>query len=551
MGASPRSNAGLTLQKNMAHPKSNGMPKTRFHGYNSLMLSAYPKQETGTHMSLTDEQASLVEANFSGMESVSCVQAYAGTGKTHTLKEFAKKRSGQPILYLAFNKSMASEAQRKFEELLHVEAKTLHSLAYRFVGHKFRDRLGDIEIRDLLTTAKEAFPRADQYIGALAIKDWFNNWLSSAASTPRSFLRKALNDEALRCLDHGRIEPDRLIVEVENLWKIVQEGQPLEGKPCPFPHNAYLKMFQLMPPNLGYAYILVDEAQDITDCMIDIVMQQRAHKIFVGDGYQQIYAWNGAVNSLKKLEQEGARMFYLTRSFRCPEEVAALANPYLQLLGAPKPFVGCGEPRTTSTRAYLARTNAGIFEWGVKLLEETPNSRIHFLGGYTSYNFDVLADIASLLAGKRHQIKDKHITLFDSFDELAAYAEVGDMQLKARCNIVKVHGASVTPKLLNLKRRQTQENDADFTLSTGHKAKGAEWGSVSLGSDFIVIADVVAQAKNDEERVLVSREELHVLYVAITRSLGSLKMQKDYTLGPDLMREFQQLCSLGKIILAG
>lgn len=502
-------------------------------------------------MSLTDEQASLVQANFYGVESVSCVQAYAGTGKTHTLKEFAQKRPGHPILYLAFNKSMASEAQRKFETLKHVEAKTLHSLAYQFVGHKFRERLGDIEIRDLLTTAKEAFPRADQYLGALAIKDWFNNWLSSSASTPRSFLRKALTSDVLRQFDHDRIEPDTLLVEVENLWKIVQEGKILEGKPCPFPHNAYLKMFQLMPPNLGYAYILVDEAQDITDCMIDIVMQQRAHKIFVGDCYQQIYAWNGAVNSLKKLESEGARMFYLTRSFRCPENVAALANPYLQLLGAQKPFVGCSEPRRASTRAYLARTNAGIFEWGVKLLEAAPDSKIHFLGGYASYNFDMLADMASLLVGKRHQIKDKQIAVFDTFDELVGYADVGDMQLKARCNIVKAHGPSVTPKLYNLKRQQSHENEADFTLSTGHKAKGAEWGSVSLGSDFISITEVLAQAQESEEKIIIPREELHVLYVAITRSLGSLKMSKDYTLGPACVLEFQQLCNSGRIILAG
>lgn len=503
-------------------------------------------------MGLTDEQNAIIQASFPGKSSTSCVQAYAGTGKTHTLLEFAANRSDYPILYLAFNKSMASEAQRKFEGHRHVQAQTLHSLAYRFIGYRCKNRLGDIHIRSLLTTAQSAFPKSHQYGSAVILKTWFDLWLSSADSTPRAFIEKALDAGLSKTLAKARMDEGRLVREVETLWDHVLKGNQLGGSPCPFPHNAYLKLLQLNPPNLGYSYILIDEAQDITDCMIDLVMSQAGHKIFVGDSYQQIYAWNGAVNSLKKLEKDGAAMFYLTHSFRCPIEVAHIADAYLQLLGAPKPFHGCNVPRRGATdRAFLARTNAGVFEAGVKTLEGKPQAKIHFLGGYDSYNFDILLDMASLLQDKRHQIKDATLLEYGSFEALEEYAAAADMQLNARCKIVRRHGASVSPKLFSLRSRQSPVNIANITLATGHKSKGAEWAQVVLGDDFIDIGHIVGAVEEATESVSISREELHVLYVAITRALVSLKMTKDYTLTPQVITRFKQLCQSGKIILAG
>ena len=119
-----------------------------------------------------------------------------------------------------------------------------------------------------------------------------------------------------------------------SLWNAVVDGRTV------VPHNAYLKLFQLEKSILPFDIILVDEAQDITDAMIDIVFRQPAAKIFIGDPYQQIYAWNGAVNALEKIMVQGYPALYLSQSFRCPEPVAELANMYLQILGAEVPFRG-------------------------------------------------------------------------------------------------------------------------------------------------------------------------------------------------------------------
>lgn len=66
------------------------------------------------------------------------IEAGAGTGKTSTLILLAQStpRRGQ---YLAFNKAIVQEAGAKFPGS--VTCSTAHSLAFRAVGHQYRDRL--------------------------------------------------------------------------------------------------------------------------------------------------------------------------------------------------------------------------------------------------------------------------------------------------------------------------------------------------------------------------------------------------------------------------
>lgn len=56
----------------------------------------------------------------------------SGTGKTTTLVKYAEQRPHLRFLYIAFNKSVANEAQRRFPR--NVDCKTVHSLAYSSVG---------------------------------------------------------------------------------------------------------------------------------------------------------------------------------------------------------------------------------------------------------------------------------------------------------------------------------------------------------------------------------------------------------------------------------
>lgn len=85
----------------------------------------------------TDEQAQVIKAEF---DDFLVCNAFAGTGKTHTLVGFCKARPDARILYLAFNSSIKKEAESKFKELGNVTVKTTHGLAYSQYIQRYSER---------------------------------------------------------------------------------------------------------------------------------------------------------------------------------------------------------------------------------------------------------------------------------------------------------------------------------------------------------------------------------------------------------------------------
>lgn len=82
-------------------------------------------------MVLTDEQKRIVDLSKSmDKNEILAIQACAGSGKTSTLEEISLANPKQRFLYLAFNKSIATEAGERFPK--NVEAKTIHSLAFNY-----------------------------------------------------------------------------------------------------------------------------------------------------------------------------------------------------------------------------------------------------------------------------------------------------------------------------------------------------------------------------------------------------------------------------------
>ena len=88
-------------------------------------------------MELTGEQKSVINTNQDLV-----INAVAGSGKTTTLIEYARGRSANgKILYIAFNKTVKTEAILKFQQvgLNNVRVETAHSLAFDHII-KFSDR---------------------------------------------------------------------------------------------------------------------------------------------------------------------------------------------------------------------------------------------------------------------------------------------------------------------------------------------------------------------------------------------------------------------------
>src|SRR5882724_13525047 len=82
-------------------------------------------------MQLTSEQQAVLDNNCNLV-----INAVAGSGKTTTLIAYAKSRlPASRILYLAFNKTVKTEALQKFATagINNIKIETAHSLAFDFV----------------------------------------------------------------------------------------------------------------------------------------------------------------------------------------------------------------------------------------------------------------------------------------------------------------------------------------------------------------------------------------------------------------------------------
>ena len=82
-------------------------------------------------MQLTAEQQVILSTNHDLV-----INAVAGSGKTTTLIAYAKSRPvNSRILYLAFNKTVKTEALSKFAAagVQNVKVETAHSLAYDYI----------------------------------------------------------------------------------------------------------------------------------------------------------------------------------------------------------------------------------------------------------------------------------------------------------------------------------------------------------------------------------------------------------------------------------
>lgn len=225
-------------------------------------------------------------------------------------------------------------------------------------------------------------------------------------------------------------------------------------------HDGYLKMWQLSKPNLQDSFLhdvlMIDEGQDMNPAMLDIFQRQATTKIIVGDPWQQIYSFRGAVNALNQVA--ATTTFHLTQSFRFGPKIGFLANTCLEkLLGVKtQNLVGgkkldffrnseeiMGNIRAFKPIAIIGRSNLKVFDEVVKIICERSDRKLVptacFAGGLDSYKFDVLLDIFYRFKGEPEGLaKMKKYTGFNSFSALKYFAEsTADMELMSKINIVE------------------------------------------------------------------------------------------------------------------
>ncbi|XP_071960450.1 F-box DNA helicase 1-like [Antedon mediterranea] len=495
---------------------------------------------------MTQEQVAIVSYKLRPNEIVKII-AFAGTGKTSTLVHYTLRNPSMRFLYVAFNRAIKEHAVTLFPSS-NVECKTTHSLAYRDVGSRYRDKLSPSwNINNVVSVLQPEYKSYNHVNHPLYVR------AQIIIKTIKAFVASVDNKILLDHVPHfekeeggGRgtrrqINPERrktLYGEARDLWRRMCNPRDKEAR---ITHDVYLKLYQLSKPKLYYDCILIDEAQDLTPAQQDILLSQDCSKILVGDPHQQIYSFRGATNALQNIP--ATKVFHLTQSFRFGPEIAYVADCLLlqnskskkkkNVIGIEASGSVLGQ--VVGQIAVICRTNLCLFNELCKLTEQNQNVRIALVGGVKNYRFEQILDIHKLLLPKSdrtkpgNEINDKFISKFCNLSQLERYADsVDDLELLNRIAIVKTHHAKIPEHIKRIKSRvQDDLSLAEVVFSTAHKSKGLEFDSVKLTCDFV--AQVTMQIGFDGVQIRMIQQnipddELNLLYVALTRAKKRLKL---------------------------
>jgi len=474
-------------------------------GLGAVVRPSAPKRE------YSDEQLDVIHC----YDKLVVVDAFAGCGKTTTAVGYAEKRPEERILYLCLNAANAKEAQHRFQGLRNVTALTTHQVAWRAMKPAM-ERIArpwkPVLVMDQLGMRN---PRDARICMAIL----------------REFFSSSDNEILPKHADKIQIEQDLKDADVAAgvafaalAWKRMRD--PSDN--IKMPDDAYLKMFAMQAPKLPYTTVIFDEAQDANPVTLQILAgQQQMKMLCIGDRYQSIYAFRGAVNAMELLSN-GATRKHLAQTWRFGPEVASIANTILgDLRGETVSIRGMGKDATWNGDkvTMLSRTNAELF----RLAVPTRGEGIHWVTGVENYRLEQLNDAYHLFAREPSLIKDELMRRkFRSWTEFSDYAEdSGDSEARILTKIVEEFEHDV-PQLVEDIRANEVKNpaDASLTLTTAHRSKGLDWDFVQICDDFEVLEraeELLAEGRDSEVNV----QDVHLLYVAATRCKKAVRLNEE------------------------
>lgn len=448
------------------------------------------------------------------------INAYAGTGKTSTLVQIVKANPNVRFLYLAFNRAVKKEAESKFAK--NCKVYTLHGLAY---GLYARDYYG----RNLQSRLSMRWKNMD-YADYFGVTNTAHNRRSFIMYAARSLLRRFKNSgdfniqakhvDPEHVLDLQNKDMNKVVELAKKLWKLEQDPD----SEVPIDHDTYLKGFQLSRPQVDICdVVLLDEAQDTNPVVQSIIEDLNTRLVLVGDSFQAIYQWRGAVNSMERMKGE-CKTLWLTKSFRFGDEIATLASKILKMLDPETPtLVGNSDVPSVITsipsgekQTILFRTNAELARNALELI--SIGKSVYVEGGVAELCHD-LTDLYALSRSQQKTGKSNKYRIFKNFKEVQEEAE-HSVDIEYDLRFLSELGAKLPQAIETLKKSVKDRRSlkkVDYILSTAHKSKGLEWDNVKLHDDFKFITK--------------SESEWNLIYVAVTRAMKRLQVPLELKTG--------------------
>jgi len=437
------------------------------------------------------------------------VEAGPGTGKTRMLRLIDEQIAARyNVLYLAFNKRIVDEAKEpdddgnpKFNETS--EIRTINGACHRVWGQTASGRLTvdkqkTINIFRTIVSTLSKGQQDEAWTDYQLIKD----------SVGRAKAYGYIPDD-VRSRSPRLIEPDIFFGSLEEkpskqaqvlIDDVLRQSIKLSyAGSIDFDDQVYMSV--LFGGNFPeYPLVLIDEAQDlspINHAMLERFVQKGARLIAVGDPWQSIYAFRGAVqegmNDIKR--NFNCTVADLSVSFRCPSEIVKAAQwrnaklTWSKEGGQVARLNNLHVDDLPDDAVVICRNNAPLFSLALRLLASKR--------GVTVTGTDIGSKIINIMnklgpdTMKQEQVVDK-IEEWRA-DKLAVQSTTANDT--ADCMRVFACFGKTLSEATGYAEFLFQQRGA-ITLTTGHKAKGLEWEKVYHLDRHLIREDKEEQEKN-------------------------------------------------------
>ncbi|XP_065183658.1 F-box DNA helicase 1-like [Sycon ciliatum] len=323
---------------------------------------------------------------------------------------------------------------------------------------------------------------------------------------------------------------------------------------------------QLKQPDLFDGQcILVDEAQDFTDCDISMLLQQKSNcgLVFVGDPNQSIYRFNH-VRPETFPSISATKSFSLTESFRFGPNIAFLSSLLLRLnKGNGGSFLTgllpsqaqdslCGTVRPPPEKVYvLAKENLTLIDYALNVFlndsDSEPPLRVYINMQNIWSKLRRLQVLHSIYANMMNLNSPNQQKSKKQYFQLRNMEMKGSGCMVKSFSIVEKYHCKDLSKMLEVamwkEKVHTNEETADVVLSTVHMAKGRTLDHVILAKDIFGAAelDVEQYFAGHRSSSGIEVEQVNVAYVACSRARHSLLLSKGLV---HFFERFDRRCTL-------
>ena len=451
------------------------------------------------------------------------INAVAGAGKTFTIvNALSLIPADKKVLFLAFNKHIATELQGRLQGISNVEVATLHSFGNKVVRSNLKSFMDADKVKKYIDNQIPYWRIPDELVEGYA------NKVRRLVELAKLSLVNSEPELFKLAFKHG-IEV--LSTEIENALQTL-EATDRNNRSFDFTDMIYYPIrFNLNCTQ--YDFVFIDECQDLSTCQQELMkktLKPNGRFIAVGDPNQCIYGFAGSdTASFQKLVNlPNTIQLPLSLTYRCSKKVVELAQtivPQIKALdSAPEGVVRYNGKvvEMQSEDLILCRMNAPLISLCIKLLKN--NIKAFVKGKDIGLNLinmlkktkkSKVADALTILWNERSKLVEKLVrkgmsqTDAEHSNFIITYVD----KLEA-IEALSENAQSVAEVISRINSIFSDES-AGVCLSTIHKAKGLEADRVFIIEPKCLPAPWVKQEWEVEQ-------ENNLAYVAYTRAKQEL-----------------------------